>query len=208
MTVRRALSELVNEGLLIRERGRGSFVIRPRVQDELRQLMSFTEEMTLRGFTTRAEIVDFRVVTDETATNKMKIPVDEELVQLQRIRFAKNEPIALETALVRHQFCPSLTENGLEQGSLYRTLEERYGLHLDQALQTIRAKPADKYEAKMLRVNIGQAMIWLERLTFLRDGQPVEYVRSTYRGDRYSFIVKLIRSPDICTLEETLRRHF
>lgn len=193
MTVRRALSELVNEGLLIREQGRGSFVVRPRVQEQLRRLTSFTEDMKLRGFPTKSKITDFQLVTDEAVANKMEIPVDEELVRLQRIRFVKNEPIALQTSFVRYQFCPGLVENGLVQGSLYKTLEEQYGLRLGRALQTIEAKPADEYEAKMLKVDLGQPVLSLERLTYLQDGQSIEYVRSTYRGDRYRFTVELQR---------------
>jgi GntR family transcriptional regulator len=82
MTVRRALSELVNEGFLIREQGRGSFVVRPRVQEQLRHLTSFTEDMKLRGFPMKSKITDFRVVVDGAVANKMEIPVDEEFVRL------------------------------------------------------------------------------------------------------------------------------
>lgn len=193
MTIRRALSELVHEGFLIREQGRGSFVVKPRMKDELRRLTSFTEDMRRQGFPTESKITDFRVVTDEAVANKMEIPVDEELVRLQRIRFVKGEPIALQTAFVRHQFCPGLVEQGLIDGSLYKTLEERYGLRLGWALQTIEAKPADEYEAKVFGVEVSQPVLKLERLTYLQNGQPIEYVRSTYRGDRYRFMIELKR---------------
>jgi GntR family transcriptional regulator len=193
MTARQALSELVNEGLIIREQGRGSFVVQPRFQDQLRHLTSFTEDMQLRGLPTESKIIDFRVVTDEAVAAKMEIPPDEELVQLQRIRSVKGEPIALQTAFIRHQFCPNLVEQGLVGGSLYKTLEERYGLRLGRAVQTIEAKPADEYEEKMLGVKIGQPVLGLERLTYLQNGQPIEYVRSTYRGDRYRFQIELLR---------------
>ena len=193
MTARQALSELVNEGLIIREQGRGSFVVQPRVQDQLRRLTSFTEDMQLRGLPIISKITDFQVVTDEAVAAKMEIPADEELVRLQRIRFVKREPIALQTAFIRHQFCPDLAEQGLVDGSLYKTLEERYGLRLGRAVQTIEAKPADEYEEKMLKVKIGQPVLGLERLTYLQNGQPIEYVCSTYRGDRYRFMVELGR---------------
>lgn len=193
MTARQALSELVNEGLIIREQGRGSFVVQPRLQDQLRHLTSFTEDMQLRGFITESKIIEFHVVTEQTVAKQMEIPDDEELVQLQRLRYVDKEPVALQTAFVRHRFCPRLVEQGLVDGSLYKTLEERYGLRLGRALQTIEAKPADEYEAKMLKVKIGQPVLTLERLTYLPDGQPIEYVRSTYRGDRYRFTVELQR---------------
>jgi GntR family transcriptional regulator len=149
--------------------------------------------MQLRGFITESKIIEFHVVTEQTVAKQMEIPDDEELVQLQRLRYVDKEPVALQTAFVRHRFCPRLVEQGLVDGSLYKTLEERYGLRLGRALQTIEAKPADEYEAKMLKVKIGQPVLTLERLTYLPDGQPIEYVRSTYRGDRYRFTVELKR---------------
>ena len=193
MTVRRALSELVNEGFLIREQGRGSFVVRPRVQDQLRRLTSFTEDMQLRGLATESRILDFRLVHDEEVARKMEIPQDEELVQLRRLRLVEGEAIAIQNAFIRHRFCPDILERGLLEGSLYKTLEESYGLRLGRAIQTVEAKPADEYEARLLALEIGQPVLVLERLTFLADGNPIEYVRSIYHGDRYRFTVELVR---------------
>jgi len=84
-------------------------------------------------------------------------------------------------------------ERGLLAGSLYKTLEEGYGLRLGRARQAIEAKPADEYEAELLQVSLGQPVLVLERLSYLHDGSPIEYVRSTYRGDRYRFTVELCR---------------
>jgi len=193
MTIRRALSELVHEGFLIREQGRGSFVVRPRVQDQLRRLTSFTEDMRLRGLPTESRILDFRAVHDEEVARKMDIPEDEELVQLRRLRLVEGEPIAIQNAFVRHRFCPGILQQGLVGGSLYRTLEEGYGLKLGRALQTVEAKPADEYEARLLEMEASQPVLILERLTYLATGDPIEYVRSSYRGDRYQFIIELVR---------------
>lgn len=193
MTIRRALAELVNEGFLVREQGRGSFVVRPRVQDQLRQLTSFTEDMQLRGLSTASRILDFQVVKDKEAAQKMGIPDDEELVQLRRLRFVEGEPIAIQNAFVRHRFCPGIVERGLIEGSLYKTLEEGYGLKLGRAVQTVEAKPADDYEAKLLGLVVEQPVLVLERLTYLTTGEPIELVRSAYRGDRYRFAVELSR---------------
>lgn len=193
MTIRRALSELVNEGFLVREQGRGSFVVQPRVQDQLRRLTSFTEDMQLRGLPTDSKILNFQVIRDEEVAKKMAISVDEELVNLRRLRLVEGDPIAVQNAFIRHRFCPGIVERGLIEGSLYRTLEEGYGLKLGRAVQTVEAKPADEYEAKLLGLGTGQPALVLERLTYLVDGELVEYVRSAYRGDRYRFTVELSR---------------
>jgi GntR family transcriptional regulator len=193
MTVRRALSELANEGFLVREQGRGSFVVQPRVQDQLRGLTSFTEDMQLRGLPTESRTLDFRVVHDEEVAKKMEISVDEEMVNLRRLRLVEGEPIAIQSAFIRHRFCPEIAEQGLMEESLYKTLEEGYGLRLGRAVQTVEAKSADEYEAKLLGLGIGQPVLVLERLTYLVDGEPIEYVRSAYRSDRYRFMVELKR---------------
>lgn len=193
MTVRRALTELVQEGFLIRERGRGSFVVRPRVQSQLRRLTSFTEDMQLRGLRVDAMFLDFRVVCDVEVARKMGVVEDEELVQIRRLRLVEGEPVALQNAYVRHALCPGIVEKGLIEGSLYKTIENGYGLRLGRALQTVEAKPADEYEANLLKIAIGQPVLILERLTYLVDGEPVEYVRSSFRGDRYRFVIELVR---------------
>jgi len=199
MTVRRALSELASEGFLVRERGRGSFVVQRRLQEQLRRLTSFTEDMQFRGLSTTSKILDFCVVHDKEVARKMEIPEEEELVQLRRLRLVEGEAIAIQNAFIRHRFCPGIAERGLLDGSLYKTLEEGYGLRVGWAFQTVEAKPADDYEADLLKLELGQPVLLLERLTYLVDGEPIEYVRSTYRGDRYRFIVELSRSESVNT---------
>ncbi len=193
MTLRRALSELVAEGFLVRERGRGSIVVKPRLQEHLRQMTSFTEDMEHRGLSSNSQILDFRMAHDEEVARKMEIPEHEELVQLRRLRLVEGEPIAVQNAFIRHRLCPGLVKQDLLGGSLYKTLEEIYGVRFGRAVQTVEAKPADEYETRVLCVGMGQPVLVLERLAYLADGEPVEYVRSSYRGDRYRFMVELSR---------------
>ena len=193
MTIRRALSELVNDGFLIRQPGRGSFVTRPRLQDRVGRLTSFSEDMQLRGLDSHSKILAVRLVTDEDVAFQMGINAGEELVKLERVRLVEGEPMALQTAFLRHRYCPGLTDAALLGGSLYETLEERYGLYIARAEQTWEARPAKAREAELLQIEQGLPVLRLERLTFLADGAPVEYVRSTYRGDRYRFTAEMRR---------------
>ncbi len=193
MTVRRALSDLVAEGFLFREQGRGSFVVRHRFQDQLRRLTSFSEDILLRGLATTVRFLFFQVVRDAEAARKMGVPDDEELVCIRRVRLVEGEPLAVQSAYVRHRFCPGIVENGLVDGSLYRTLEEVYGLRLGRAIQTLVAKPADQYEAELLEIPPGQPVLVMERTTYLQDGASIECVFSSYRGDRFRFTVELRR---------------
>jgi len=149
--------------------------------------------MQLRGLSATSRILDFCVVHDAEVARKMEIPEDEELVQLRRLRLVEGEPIAIQNAFIRHRFCPGIVERGLIEGSLYKTLEEGYGLRLGRALQTVEAKPADEYEAKLITLEIGQPVLVLQRLTYLVNGEPIECVWSKYCGERYRFIVELQR---------------
>ncbi|MEA3311011.1 MAG: GntR family transcriptional regulator [candidate division WOR-3 bacterium] len=193
MTVRRALSELVNEGFLVREQGRGSFVVKQRFHDQLAQLTSFTEDMRLRNVSAKSEIKTFEVTRSSEVAARTGLSSDDELVKLKRVRWFGEERIAIQTAFLPHKLCPKLVEEGLIDGSLYRTLEERYHLHLGQAEQSVMAKPADKHEAELLGIEIGHSVLAIERLTRLQDNSVIEYVQSSYRGDRYAFNVILAR---------------
>ena len=194
MTVRRALSELVNEGLLVREQGRGSFVVQRRVQEQLGHLLSFSETVRGQSLSAESRVLDFQVVLDSEVTKKMGVTSDEELVRLHRLRLIGQEPFVLQTTYVRHRLCPDVVQHGLRDDSLYKTLEEDYGLLLGEATGTVEAVPCSDYEAQMLAISEGAPVLLFEQLTYLQDGSPVEYSRSIYRGDRYRFTTKLARS--------------
>jgi GntR family transcriptional regulator len=149
--------------------------------------------MRQRGLPTTTKVVLIQVVLDKEVAQKMGIRPEEELVKLQRLRFVEREPIALQTAFVRHRFCPGLVDRTLHSGSLYETLENGYGLHIGHAQQVFEAKPADEYEARMLDISVGYPVLMLERFTYLHNKEPIEYVRSVYRGDKYRFVVSLQR---------------
>ena len=193
ITVRRALAELVNEGFLLREQGRGSFVVKPWLKEPLGPLTSFTEEMRKSGIPCSSQILEFSLVSDREIAQKMSISLNEHFVRLQRVRIAYNEPIALQTNFIRYKFCPDLVERGLLEDSLYKTLEVVYGLKLCWAKQVLVAKPADEYEARVLQIKAGQPLLAFERLTYLETGEPIEFVRSVYRGDKYKFVMILKR---------------
>ncbi|MBC7344772.1 MAG: GntR family transcriptional regulator [Clostridia bacterium] len=202
MTIRRALSELVSEGFLVREQGRGSFVVKPWLKEQLGPLTSFTEEMRKSGIPCSSQILEFSLVFDGEIAQKMSISLNEHLVRLQRVRIAYNEPIALQTNFIRYKFCPDLIERGLLEDSLYKTLEVAYGLKLCWAKQVLFAKPADEYEARVLQIKAGHPLLAFERLTYLETGEPIEYVRSVYRGDKYRFVMTLKRiKEDNSTIE-------
>lgn len=194
MTARRALEELEAEGYIYRAQGKGSFVAEPKIRQGLLWLTSFTEDMRERGMRAGAKVLRVEVVSDERVARKLGIDPGEEFVMLQRLRTADGKPMALETSYLRRRFCPGLEGHDFTDRSLYRILQEEYGLRLGRAEQAVEAKVAGEFEAELLGVKPGAPILSMERITYLDDGQtPIEYVRSIYRGDRYKLYVELKR---------------
>lgn len=195
MTVRQALVELENEGFIRRRQGQGTFVAEPKLRQGLLRLTSFTEDMEARGMRPGARVLAVEVLSgEEELVRRLKAAPDEQFVRLERVRLANGEPMALETSFLRRKFCAGLEGIDLTDRSLYATLRERFGLELGWAEQTIEAKLADEYEGEVLGIQVGTPMLLMERTTYLADGlTPIEYVRSSYRGDRYQLYVEVKR---------------
>jgi len=193
MTIRRAVSELVEQGYLYREQGRGCFIARPRMEYELGRLTSFTEDMCVRSFSTTARILTFDVVTDNDVASRLGVSDEEELLRLVRVRSILDEPVVLQTAYILRSVAYNLADTELLDGSLYKTLEVVCGLRIGHAKQTIESRSADEHEALLLGIQHRTPVLALERLSYLHNGTAFEFVRSTYRSDKYRFTVALRR---------------
>jgi len=193
-TVRRALTELRNEGFLTSHQGKGTFVARTKIRMPLARLHSFTEDMTRRGLVPGSRTLRRAVhPAPPDCAEHLRLPEGGLVVFLERLRLADGEPMALEKVSIPLELAPGLDQVPLENQSLYSVLEHRYGLILGRAEQSIEASRPTPEERRLLRLPAGMPVLALERLTFLADGRPVEYVRSVYRADRYRFSVELER---------------
>lgn len=186
MTVRRAINELVQEGLIQAIPGKGLYVSAVKQQAESIPLRGFTEEMQRRGRTAASRLLAGEIVYASTLLASLfKAPVGEPLVYLRRLRLADGEPIALQTAYLREAYCPGLLDCDLERGSLYEILRREYRLAFSRADYSFEAVLADEEQAGLLGGELPLALLVSEQLTFLENDVPIEFVRSAYRGDRY-----------------------
>lgn len=194
MTVRHALTELVNEGVLVRQQGRGTFVGRPKIRQALAGLTSFSEDMQARGLRPGGKVLSLQIVQ---APRKVRtsLGLDEShwVVRIERLRLADDEPMALEITHLSAGRFGGLVHDDLNHTSLYRLMEEKYGAKVTAATQSIEPALADATLARHLGVREGALLLLLERVTYDSNGVPTEYVSSYYRGDRYRFIVELQR---------------
>jgi GntR family transcriptional regulator len=187
ITVRKAIDGLVNEGLLVRRQGSGTFVC-ARVEKNFSKLTSFSEDMRARGRNPHSVWLKRAAgtVTPEEALTLRASP-GTPVYRFHRIRFADDAPMSLEYATV---LASCLQSADAVESSLYEALE-RTGNRPVRALQRLRAVLFTAEQAELLAAKENDAGLLVERLGFLRDGRAIEFSQSYYRGDTYDFVAEL-----------------
>jgi GntR family transcriptional regulator len=194
MMVRQSVTELVKEGLLYREQGKGTFIARPKITQQLLRLTGFTEDIKARSQRPTTKVLSAEMwATDSSVAENLRIKEGQLIFRLRRLRLADNEPLAVEMSLVNFIGCEKLLEEDLEQNSLYRLLETKYGLPPAEAEQELEAGLAREDEANLLKIEVGGPVLLTRRVTYTERGQPIEYAKSVYRGDKYKFYTRLTR---------------
>lgn len=194
MTVNKAITSLVSEGLLYREQGKGTFVARPKERHSLSELRSFTEDMRRQGMTVETKIISFqkRPVTKKLE-KALQLGEGQQVFEIRRLRIVSGEPYALETAYIPTNLCEDLTAEKLENHSLYAILSEVYQLEMAYAYQTIEPVIIDDYESMLLQVEKNSLGLLFSRKTYLKDHTPMELTKAIYRSDKYKYEVMLKR---------------
>ena len=187
MTARQALQLLAQDGFVSSHVGKGTYVRRPRIAQELRFLTSFTDDILQRGMAPSSRIVRASLdYADKQAAGHLRVSVGTEIILLSRVRLADNEPIAWEICHLNYRLCPGILErHDFSRESLYEVLRKEYGYHLIWADQLISARMPDKDERDTLQLDNRTPVLSLTRVTYTDHDQPVEYVRSVYRCARY-----------------------
>ncbi len=200
MTVRQALFSLTRDGLIYSRVGKGTFVGEPKIDQQLKTLTGFSQEMSSRGSAPSSRVVEAKIqAVSADLAEVIHIPVGAEIVLLTRVRLADRVPLAIETVHLPHYLCPNLLSHDFSTESLYDVLEREYGYRLTRAEQTIEAALANPREIATLQLIPPAPVLVMERLTFTNQDVLIEHVQSTYRGDRYKFRSTLAPRRDVGT---------
>jgi GntR family transcriptional regulator len=202
ITVRRALSELAREQRIERTRGRGTFVLHPRLDLNFGGNRGFADEMLTRGLDPATRLIAAR---PESAGEAVAAALDLELgsptLYLERLRLAGGEPLLLEQVHLPAERFPGLLASDLEHNSLYDLLVERYGTRIVRAREALEPVLLRTREAQLLDQAPGRPALLVEGIAYATDGRPIEFARSYVRGDRTRYFVERVvvraRWPDV-----------
>ena len=191
-TVRQALGELVNQGMLTRVQGKGTFVAHPRIRQRLTRLTGFTEDFQTRRMKPASQILrQGKEPARSRVASGLRIMEGAPVIVLERLRLADDLPMAVEISHLPESLFPSFDAGEFPQGSLYTYLTEKFNTIPTTAHQDMEAIACPQPQARLLGLSKGGPVLHIYRTTFDQSGRPFEQVESFYRGDRYVFQAEL-----------------
>ncbi len=196
ITVRRAIQNLVNRGMVEIQRGRGTFVASPKITQELTELSGFVEDMHAIGRKATARLVDKNIVnSSETVARQLAVAKGARVVRIQRVRLGDGVPISFDETYLPLDLGRKVMTNNLAVEPIFSLLERKYNVPLVEAEYKMEAVAAEPEIAAALRINHGSPMFLIERTSYSTGGLPVDYEKLYYRGDLIRFVTRLARKP-------------
>lgn len=192
MTARQALHGLKTNGYAFSEKGRGTFVTRPKLEKNIMHLQGFTEDMRQRGMKASSTLLEQSVVAvDQELGEKLRLSPGDSVMLLRRLRLADGTPMAIEESRVPLRQFPGLDRMDFTAHSLYATLREKYGVRIGYADEIIEALPATRDEAELLTIPNKSSILSISRIILTAQETPIEAACSRYRGDRYRALIRV-----------------
>lgn len=191
MTIRQAVNELVNEGLLKKERGRGkgTIVLSNAIADKLSTVKSFTQKMSEQGLVLKNKQINISLVTpDETIKSALNLAPNEKVLRLNRIRMVNNDIIMYSISYLPESL--NLPFDAEQYGSLYYLLASQ-NIHITHAEEYIEAMLSNVIVADALEISTNDAVLKRTRISKDQNNRSIEYTTTYYRSDKYKYVVEL-----------------
>ncbi len=194
-TVRQALSELEEAGLITRQRGRGTFVTKPKLSHSPEAYPNLADNMTMQGLTAGWKLLSAQwVQPDKSIYEALQVAQDEKIFQLERLRLASETPIGYHCAYVSPNFTDGINGTAYTEGGSLRYLNGLTMLQDCVADRTLEALPATQRLANLLDIEMGDALLKVTRTVYSPDKVPIEYFMGFYRGDRFEYHIYNMRA--------------
>lgn len=194
MTVRQAITNLVNDQLLYRIKGKGTFVMEKKYAKNTKGLTSFTEEMNDMGMKASTKLLDFKIIpANPMLANELGVLENSRVYSIKRIRLAEDIPMALETTYISADLIKGITAR-IAKRSLYDYIENTLQLKISNSSQVVEASIANPEELVHLEIPKNSPVLSIKQTAYLVNQTVLEVVTSSYRADRYKFMVDLKRS--------------
>ncbi|KXT76547.1 GntR family transcriptional regulator [Streptococcus sp. DD12] len=189
MTMRQAIGLLVDEGLLERRRGSGTYVVGSQVRETMRVTTSFTEIVKSQGRTPSSRLISYeRVHPNEQEVKNLGITAHSYIIRMERVRYADQMPVVFEVAAIPEKFIKNMDKESITS-HFFQTLGDN-GYQIGKSQQTIYAQLASQQVAEYLEIQQGDAILGLRQMTYFTDGQAFEFVKSQYVADRFEFYLE------------------
>lgn len=192
--IRQALTELAHDGLIVKHKGRGTFVAEPKITEALVQkLTGFYQDMAERGTPPVSHILKLeRVPASTKVAHALRLEPGEPVIELERLRLVQEEPIALVTTFLPYHRCAEILQTDLTRQSLYAVMERTCGIVIARGQRIMEAVAANQREAELLGIDPGSPLMLIDSVSYEADGTPIEFYHALHRGDRSRFVAEVV----------------
>lgn len=196
-TIRQAFQELINEGYITRQKAKGTFVSKPKVEGFFfKQLASFNEEMKQLGLSPSTNVLVSEVeYANEDVAKQLQLTTKDRVFHLVRQRFADEEPMVYVHTYVPYDKFKNIEEEDFSKlkTSLYDLMKNKYQMPIAYVDRSIEASIASSDLCPLLQIQEGQAVYTITTIAYNREDEPTEYSIAKYRGDRNKFSIRLVQ---------------
>lgn len=193
ITIRQALRDLHNEGLVFSAQGKGTFVSKPKAVQNVQRLEGFGEAMAAQGYEASARVLSIQQLkAPKAVAAALDLQAGDEAIEVKRVRYLNRSPVCIENSYFpmdvgRQMFSLDLS------GDIFPMLENLFGIPLGGADISLDAILADDEAQQYLNLKTGEAILRVERLTHNRDGRPIDFEYLCYRGDSFKYQFRIDR---------------